>query len=155
MWQKLLTDLGVHLAGRMVGETTAVVVDITSSGIIGVSVGDSEAWVITDEGIDDLTYHQNKKRLGNGRASPVSFFRPTLDGALLLGSDGLFNYAAPNTIAEVVRGRAPSDAAEGLRAGVLLPSWTYPDDLGIVLVALRSYEVSMPRGCPPCSSPGP
>lgn len=32
------------------------------------SAGDSEAWVFTETGIDDLTAGQDKKRLGDGHA---------------------------------------------------------------------------------------
>jgi serine/threonine protein phosphatase PrpC len=111
-----------------------VVVAITSARIIGVSVGDSEAWVITDTGIDDVTRGQNKSRLGSGRASPVSFFRPRLEGTLVVGSDGLFRYAKMESVAEAVRGRAPAKAAEELRGLVVLPSGQYQDDLGLVVV---------------------
>ena len=56
----------------MCGETTGVVVVVTPRGLLGVSAGDSEAWVITASGIDDLTTAQNKKRVGSGDASPAS-----------------------------------------------------------------------------------
>jgi len=67
-------------------------------------------WFITETGIDDLTCAQTKKRLGSGRAAPVSFYRPRLEGTLVPGTDGLFNYIPMEKLAEVVRGRAPSDA---------------------------------------------
>jgi hypothetical protein len=50
----------------MAGETTGVVVVVSPAGLIGVSVGDSAAWLITGTGIDDLTAGQRRARLGSG-----------------------------------------------------------------------------------------
>ena len=133
--EKLLTDVDAQLARTMVGETTAVVIAVTSSGIIGMSVGDSEAWVFTETGIDDLTRAQNKKRLGSGRAVPVLFSRPPLEGMLVVASDGLWKCTSMERVAEVVRRREPAEAAEALRDLVALPSGKYQDDLGIVVLA--------------------
>ena len=64
-------------------------------GIMGVSVGDSEAWVLGPVGIDRLTEKQNRKRLGGVGSSATLFHRPTLDGMLVVGTDGLFKNARP------------------------------------------------------------
>ncbi len=134
-WMNVLADVDHNLAKTMGGETTAIVAVIGPGGIIGAAVGDSQAWVITETGIDDLTCAQSKKRLGSGRASPVPFYRPRLEGTLVVASDGLWNYIPMHRVAEVVRGRAPVDAAEGLRDLVQRPSGKYRDDLGVVVVA--------------------
>ena len=135
-WQALFTKVDREIAtSEQGGETTAVVVVLSPRGIIGVSAGDSEAWVITADHVDDLTAGQNRDRLGSGRARPVAFSRPSLDGALVLASDGLWKYASAERIAEAVRGREPDEAAEALRALVRLPSGRYQDDLALVVVA--------------------
>jgi serine/threonine protein phosphatase PrpC len=76
-----------------------------------------------------------QKRLGSGRAAPVSFCRPTLDGTLVVGTDGLWSYTTPDKVAEAVRGRTPAGAAEELLPLVRLPSGMYQDDVGVAVVA--------------------
>ncbi len=92
-WRLLLARTDAELAAKRVGETTAVVVVVSACSLVGVSVGDSEAWVVTASGIDDLTANQSRRRLGTGRAEPTHFVRPALDGVLVVGTDGLFKYA--------------------------------------------------------------
>ena len=135
-WRALFRDVDQEIAkSRLGGETTGIVVVISPRGVMGVSAGDSEAWVVTSSGVDDLTAGQSRKRLGSGRARPVSFARPSLEGSLVVASDGLFGYATEQKIAAAVRGRVPDDAAERLRALVRLPSGRYQDDLAVVVVA--------------------
>jgi serine/threonine protein phosphatase PrpC len=133
-WNTIFSDIDAMLAEKMTGETTGVVVVVTPRIMLGVSAGDSEAWVIGSKYIDELTAGQSKKRLGSGRAAPVFFSRPSLEGTLIVGTDGLFNYASRETIAEAVHGREPADAAERLRALVQLPSGDYADDVAAVVV---------------------
>ena len=136
-WNNILIDVDGELAAIFAGETTAVVVAVTPTGIVGTSVGDSQAWIVSADGIDDLTEGQNKKRLGSGRAAPMTFFRPRLDGVLVVGTDGLFNYTTAEQIAQVVRGREPREAVEQLRALVQLPSGNFSDDVGVVILVPR------------------
>lgn len=114
-WMNVLADVDHKLASAMTGETTAVIAVVGPGGILGASAGDTEAWVIGKTCIDDLTAGQKKKRLGSGRADPVAFHRPRLDGTLVLGSDGLFKYVSRERVAEAARGRTPADAAERFR----------------------------------------
>src|SRR5438309_8555092 len=62
------------------GETTAVMVVVAPYALVGVSVGDSEAWVIRARDVDRLTSSQDRSRLGSGRARPVVFHRRGLEG---------------------------------------------------------------------------
>jgi hypothetical protein len=62
-----------------------------------VSAGDSEAYVVTTAGVDDLTASQSRKRLGSGKASPVPFLRAALDGALVVGPMGSSSTPASRT----------------------------------------------------------
>jgi serine/threonine protein phosphatase PrpC len=115
-----------------------VLIVIDEGGIYGASSGDSEAWVIQDDGtIDDLTKNQHKKRrLGSGRALPVGFERASFAGTLIVGTDGLYRYARPDVIAEVVTSAlTPEDAAAGL-VELVRPGGSNEllDDVGVVAV---------------------
>ena len=120
------------------GETTAVVVDVRTIGIAGASVGDSRAVVVRDGTISELTANQKRKPLiGSGMAEPIEFVCPPLDGLLLLGTDGFFNYAKPNAILASI---AKSDFQTLPRKCidmVRLPSGDYWDDVGVVAVRHR------------------
>jgi serine/threonine protein phosphatase PrpC len=137
LWTALLREVDVSLAAQRAGETTGVVVAVGRGGIAGVSVGDSEAWIVTPKSIDDLTRSQERPRLGSGRAVPVGFQRRTLDGVLVVASDGVFKYASPERIAATVRAGEVAGAADRLIALVQLPSRRFQDDVGIVVVAHR------------------
>jgi serine/threonine protein phosphatase PrpC len=135
MWKALLREADATLATRAAGETTATIVVVGPSGLTGVSVGDSEAWIVAGTSMDDLTRSQERPRLGTGRAVPVAFRRRAVDGVLLVATDGLFKHASVGRIAATVREGEVSRAAERLAALVQLASGGYPDDLGIVVVA--------------------
>jgi hypothetical protein len=116
------------------GETTAVVVAVSEHGLVGASAGDSGAWVVHPEGVDDLTAAQHKKlRLGTGRARPVSYERPSFEGTLLVTTDGLLNYASPSRIAAIARQADLGRAVRELVDLVRLPSGELQDDVGVVL----------------------
>src|SRR5262245_23651542 len=50
-------DLQLRDAGQG-GLSTAVVAEISEGQVVGASVGDSGAWLVSDDGIVDLTEHQ-------------------------------------------------------------------------------------------------
>jgi serine/threonine protein phosphatase PrpC len=136
-WVELLSRLDLALeADPDAGETTAVVMAIAEHGLTGASCGDSEAWLIGGDGAtDDLTARQYRKlRVGSGRAMPMPFSRPKLEGTLLVATDGLFNYARPERIAEVARRENLDAAARELIRLVRLPSGGLQDDAVVVLV---------------------
>jgi serine/threonine protein phosphatase PrpC len=135
LWTVLFKEVDATLAAKMAGETTGLVVIVGSKGLMGVSVGDSEARIVSTTSIDDLTADQKKARLGSGRAVPASFYRPGLDGVLVVGTDGLFKYTSAERIAAAVRGGDVAGGAERLVALVRLPSGGLQDDVGIVVVA--------------------
>ena len=77
------------VAAGNVGETTCVVAVLSENGIIGASVGDSGAWCISTSGVDNLSGSQSRKPfLGRGCATPIGFARDSLNGTLLVASDG-------------------------------------------------------------------
>lgn len=128
------------------GETTAVVVDVRTIGIAGASVGDSRAVIAKDGMISELTANQKRKPLiGTGMAEPIGFAGPPLDGLLLIGTDGFFDYAKPNailaTIAKFDFQTLPRKCIEMMR----LPSGGYWDDVGVVAVRNRPRPLTRQR----------
>jgi serine/threonine protein phosphatase PrpC len=116
------------------GETTAVVAVVKGWQVFGASVGDSGAWVISDDSIDELSARQNRRPfLGGGMALPVSFSRPALEGTLLVASDGLLKYAQRDLITWTIRKSHFDFACQELVRLVRSPSGALPDDIAIAL----------------------
>ena len=134
VWTKVLEDTDSELARLLAGETTAVVVVVGERGLVGVSSGDSEAWVVSRTAIDRLTEHQTRKRIGSGKGVATSFHRRRLEGTLVVATDGLFNYAPPAAIAACTRAPLDLESVENLGALPRLPSGEYPDDSAAVVV---------------------
>jgi serine/threonine protein phosphatase PrpC len=142
-WAELFRATDTALASNRTGETTGVVIILGSRGLIGVSTGDSEAWIVGSTQIDDLTVGQHtKRRLGSGRVVPVTFERPAFSGVLVVATDGLFKYASPDVIARLVRANTIGMAAEQLVELVRLRSGAMADDVAVVLVAQSSGSVT-------------
>ncbi|MFI5299295.1 MAG: PP2C family serine/threonine-protein phosphatase [Polyangiales bacterium] len=119
----------------LAGETTAVVVVIRGAEVFGASCGDSSAWLVTEDGHDDLTADQHlERRLGSGRALPVPFERAWTEGALVVGSDGLFNLVAAEAIIRSVRQSSPEAAARALVEAARPPAGRYADDVAVAVV---------------------
>jgi serine/threonine protein phosphatase PrpC len=138
-WAELLRATDASLASNRSGETTGVVIVLGDRGLIGVSTGDSEAWIVGSTQIDDLTVGQDtKRRLGSGRVAPTTFERPAFTGVLVVATDGLFKYASGDVIARIVRAGAIGTAAEQLVELVRLRSGSMADDVAVVLVAQSS-----------------
>jgi serine/threonine protein phosphatase PrpC len=134
-WFDVFRATDSALAANGTGETTGTVVVLGPRGIIGVSAGDSEAWIVTPTRVDDLTVgQQTRQRLGGNRVIPAAFGRATLPGILVVASDGLFKYAAGEVIARLVRASAIETAAEHLVELVRLRSGKVADDVAVVLV---------------------
>ncbi len=142
-WAGLMRTTDAEVFARGAGQTTAVVVVVGPQGILGVSAGDSEAWVVTASRIDDLTVGQYTRRgVGTGQVAPFVFERTALSGVLLVATDGLMKYASPDVIAKVVRDGAMGLAADQLVELVRLPSRTVTEDVAVVLVRGR---LTLPR----------
>jgi PPM family protein phosphatase len=110
-------------------------VDIRAIGIAGASVGDSRAIMIAEGKFLELTVDQNRKPLlGSGDAEPVGFVSPPLSGILLVGTDGLFNYAKENAILAAVAKSDFQTLPRQCIEMVRLASGDFWDDIGIVAV---------------------
>jgi len=126
-------DQQMVMAGN-VGETTCVIAVLSENGVIGASVGDSGAWCISPSGVDNLTCNQSRKPfLGMGGATPFSFARASLNGTLLVASDGLLKYTSAERIAAVTLANDVEKSAENLVGLVRYSSGALPDDISILL----------------------
>jgi PPM family protein phosphatase len=142
-WSAELVDLDdpVKLGG---GQSTAVILTVTSGGIVGASVGDSGAWIVRDGAITDLTQHQLRKPLVGDGCSPIAFGAGSLEGTLVVASDGLLRYATWKDIAFVVgRGEPVDVVARRLVDLVRLPNGSLQDDVAVVVV---TSEVPLEAG---------
>ena len=127
------------------GETTAVVLVIRGEFLLGASVGNSEAWMITDHGYSSLTRLQPSRPLiGSGIANPAGFQKPLAPASVLLvGSDGLFARVPAWMAAEVCRTSNPTDASDQLLDRVRLPSGIFADDVSIVVYRPATARTSL------------
>jgi serine/threonine protein phosphatase PrpC len=127
-------DLAARRSG---GQTTGVVAFVKGDSVIGASVGDSSAWLITPAGeTTDLTARQRRRPLlGSGEALPVQFEADLQGGRVLLGSDGLFKYATAERICALAMQGSVTEAADALANCMCLPSGALQDDVAVVLVS--------------------
>ena len=138
-WSVVLEQIDQDRARLRGGQATAVVIEVTPTGVDGASVGDSGAWIIRGTEIEDLTAQQVRKPLIGAGGVPSTIRAGALGaGTLLVASDGLLSYAKPADIARVAGGTDVQAAARALVELVRLPSGQLPDDVSIVLCrALR------------------
>lgn len=135
-WQDVLIKLDKNLAADSVGESTAVVINLIGNAVMGASVGDSQAWLVGDDGFECPTDRQIRKPLiGSGSAMPVPFEKLHRGRRLIVGSDGLFNYATVNRILEIVRNSPIADAPAALIDSARLRSGNLQDDISVVAAA--------------------
>ncbi|MCB1043645.1 MAG: protein phosphatase 2C domain-containing protein [Acidobacteria bacterium] len=121
-------------AFQMGSLTTAIIVKLEGRSISGASVGDSVAWVIRGDLVDDLTQNQKRKPLVGDGSRPVEFHRSHLNGRLMLATDGLVNYSASKEIAAACWVGDVSEAASTVVELPRLPSDTFPDDVAVIVV---------------------
>jgi hypothetical protein len=142
-WKEALHQIDFRVSA---GESTAVVVDLQASGIIGASVGDSAAWIISDGEITDLTINQMRKPLvGSQSATPVAFEHGPLSGLLLVGTDGFFAYAKRDWVPPMVSRTdffaIPRTCLEMVR----LSSGELWDDVGLIACRVRRAQQTRKR----------
>ncbi|MBA3539860.1 MAG: SpoIIE family protein phosphatase [Deltaproteobacteria bacterium] len=133
-WAALLAELDREPARLGCGQTTAVIVAVTASGLVVTSVGDSGAWIVRGTTLEDLTADQSRKPLvGSGCAPFTVHAGPLAGGTLLVASDGLLKYAKPRDIALALAGDDLAVVARALVDLVRLPSGALQDDVALVL----------------------
>ena len=120
------------------GQSTAVVVDVRPEGICGASVGDSQAWLIRDYELVNLTANQRRKPLlGSGDAVPVGLSEGAVNGVLIVASDGLCNYVKRADVVKLVSQGEFVCLPRQLLSLVRLRSGEFWDDVGIVVCRKR------------------
>lgn len=119
------------------GQTTGVVAFVDSKRILGASVGDSSAWLISRSGLTiDLTARQRRRPLPCcGDALPVQFEAERLGTRVVLASDGLFKCAPADRICALAVRGSVVDAADALVNCLRLPSGDFQDDVAVVLIS--------------------
>jgi serine/threonine protein phosphatase PrpC len=133
-WSDLLQQLDRDGARLGHGQSTAVVVSITASGISGASVGDSGAWLVGGTDIVDLTEGQARKPLVGAGCTPFRIHAGGLAGrTLVVASDGLLRYGKRRDIARIASGADLAAAAQALVDLVRLRSGALQDDVAVVL----------------------
>ncbi|MGH8728890.1 MAG: protein phosphatase 2C domain-containing protein [Burkholderiales bacterium] len=122
-------------------ESTAVIAIVTAREIFGASVGDSAAWLVSNDRTIDLTENQKKKpRLGSGQAQPISFRHDRLPGTLLLATDGLINHLSRDQISDALREESAEEAATGLIEDLLGRFGSLMDDTTAIVCKLPARE---------------
>lgn len=117
------------------GEATLVYIKLLNNHLSGISVGDSEAWLIKENDVIFLTENQyHKPLLGSGVSHLVEFKNILFSGTLLIASDGLTKYTSVKNIVTTVRQYTDlEDCTKQLLKLVQYPSGTLPDDTTIIL----------------------
>jgi serine/threonine protein phosphatase PrpC len=124
------------------GLTTAVLVVLEDNILLGASVGDSEAHLIRQGDVVDLTADQPRRPfLGSGSAKPASFGPIGLEGRLLVATDGLFKYGKAEVRERIVRTAPIREVAWRLADSVRLRNGHLQDDVTVYVVERRDETV--------------
>ncbi|WP_236518211.1 hypothetical protein [Sandaracinus amylolyticus] len=129
-----IARVDAELASQASGEATAVVIEVelgaTSLVGRGASAGDSRAWIVSSDRIDELTAGQRRKPLvGSGRVVAVPFFGE--GPSLLVASDGLG--ASEAVLASCVR-EGGDALGWSLVDTARLPSGALGDDVSAIVI---------------------
>lgn len=140
-WRSLLMALDSEISdANEAGQTTLAVVCITPKRrVVGASVGDTEAWLVTPGGHFKLTGGQRRKPyLGSGMTTPIAFAMsaPREGGTIVLATDGLFRYAPHEALEEAALLPDLEEAATLLVNLARLPTGALPDDIAVLLCRL-------------------
>lgn len=142
-WEESLRHLDLKISS---GESTCVVVDLRADRICGASVGDSQAWIIAEGEILELTRHQNRKPLlGSQSAEPVGFDAGPLRGLLVVATDGFCNYVKRNMLLHAIAEWEFVTSARKCVELVRLPTGELWDDVGIVVCRRKPVMRSRKR----------
>src|SRR5262245_847814 len=134
-WRQILrqTDFRVGM-----GESTCVVAACSERGFVGATVGDSQAWLLSDGNLLDLTHNRVRKPLlGSGEANPQGFSHPMSQGVLIVATDGFCNYVRCEVLLKELLRQDFVVLARRLAEMVRLPSGELWDDVAIVVCRPR------------------
>jgi serine/threonine protein phosphatase PrpC len=144
-WVALLKMLDEEIERLpLAGETTGIALAVTPRSVVGASAGDSRAWLFAENSYE-LTRNQTRKpRFGTGRAEPRPFTGPAR-GTLVVGTDGLFDYAAVDDIRAMTR-VASQHTADALVELPRARTRALPDDVAVVVAWLDQPEIEREPG---------
>ena len=133
--ERIMKNIDIELLRHSNGsETTAIIVIVKDSKVWGASVGDSKCWLFNKEFNYELTANQYRKPLlGSGKAIPVGFGIFELNGFIVVGSDGLFNYTSIDRIKNSLNSETIDNVSDSLINLVRLPSGKLHDDCSVVV----------------------
>lgn len=137
---ELLLATDQKVLGNTAGGETTLVVAVLANGIVhGASVGNSIAWIVPDaEEPVDLTQHQRRRPfVGSGAAIPVAFGPISCRGALILASDGMYEYLPYAQLVAAMRGRRAGDAVAAAFAGLRERHRAVADDASLLVLRPR------------------
>jgi serine/threonine protein phosphatase PrpC len=142
-WNAKLTEIDLRIDE---GESTVVVVDVRPDRICGASVGDSQAWIVRDEGIVNLTARQVRKPLlGSRDATPIGFMHDALAGILLVASDGFWNYMPREKLLPLLARTEFVELPRACIEAVRLPSGELWDDTCVVACRVKPLRRTRQR----------
>jgi serine/threonine protein phosphatase PrpC len=152
-WCRVLVEIDSLLCKHPIaGETTGVIAAFNTNNncIVGASVGDSDAYIISNK-YWHLTEHQYRKPLlGSGTAIPIPFGPITIDGTLILGSDGLFKYTNLSKISKIIQYNQSKENVLRLFDLVQLPNASFMDDVSVIVV--KPDKINYPLNSSPKKS---
>jgi serine/threonine protein phosphatase PrpC len=135
---RLLCELDQKIAqANNCGETTGAVVVVSSGELFGANVGDSAAWLFTQDGKQELS-RLRKPYLGTGVAAPHQFTSKASSGTLVVATDGLWKYTSLELIEGKARTGKPESLAGELAELVRLRSGAFSDDIAIATCRITS-----------------
>jgi serine/threonine protein phosphatase PrpC len=137
-WAEWLSQLDRSMPRA--GLAAAVVVEVGDDGrVVGASVGDCEAWLLSDVAASELTGRQFRKPLlGEGKAMPVGFEERVAAGVLLVATDGLWKYVGRERVVDAAAVRPIEAAAAALVDGAHLKGGALQDDVALAICEVGS-----------------
>jgi serine/threonine protein phosphatase PrpC len=111
---------------------------VEDGGAAGATVGDSQAWLMVDGTLVDLTQNRIRKPLlGSGEANPQGLSHPLTSGLLIVATDGFCNYVRREQLLKEILRDDFAVLARRLVEMVRLPSGALWDDVGMVVCRPR------------------
>lgn len=136
-WHQVLVEIDTLLYKHPIaGETTGIIAAFNTKNnyIVGASVGDSEAYIISNKYCCLTEDQYRKPLLGSGSAIPIPFGPIAIDGTLILGSDGLFKYTSLSKISQITQFYQPKKSILRLFDLVKLPNDSFMDDVSVIVI---------------------
>ena len=140
-WTQMLHDVDRAVANDVkAGFTTFVGIGIVEGNIMGVSSGDSAAWLANKRSVIQLTVDQHKNPpVGSGMAIAIPFKSEFNEASkLIVMTDGVWKYVGLEKIVDVIQQESGDDLLEKLQAAARLRgSGRFQDDFTVVLMEME------------------